>query len=280
MATYNDVKELFYELVGDSASSPYIFSDSDISRFAHEALRDMAQRSGFFEGRSVIDLVADQAEYSFSAPGTEKIFRVTYDLKRINPITKRRLRRYDARWREKSGRPVVYYLDELNDQIGFYKKPDSGSVTTYRSTSSATGWITDDDGATRPASGGGMLIDIAGVSPLVDGGGDPLLVDTNYVEIFATYQAANMSGTYQIIMPGWAWNGVLYGAVSRAFEADTKMHNMTTAGYYNMLYEHVVDRLQIRTNGKLPRTWVMEGFGPTKRGFGAVTRLPQHIEES
>ena len=278
MASYNDLEGLFYELVGDNESSPYVFFGADISRFAHEALRDMAQRAGFFEGRSIIDLVADQGEYPFSATGTEKIFRVTYDQKRISPITQRRLRRYDARWREKSGRPVAYYLDGLNDQIGFYKKPDSG--TTYRSTDSTVGWMVDDDGATRPASGGGILVDRSGASPLVDGGGDPLRLLADYIEIFATYQAASMSGNYQIILPSWAWNGVLYGALSRAFEADTKMQNLDAAGYYNMLYEHVVERLQIRTSGKLPRTWVMEGYSPTKRGFGAVTRLPQHIEES
>lgn len=272
------IKDIAYTLVGDTEAAGAYFPLASMREWANQAVRDMAQRSGCLQWRQPIVVTAGTAEYALPADCAQ-VFRVTYDGEVIWPVSQRRLRAYDARWRERTGTPYLYYLDELNAKIGLYPNPSTG--TTYESVSGPTAGMIVDTGAGTTVEGPsvGVILDIADGSPI-----EPLVgaiydvISGNSLEVFYYARPAAVNdGAIQI--PGWAHPGIVYGMVSRAFAADTPRRNLGAAAIYRNLYEDVVRRLTARSNGKLHKVWHMEGYAPTRR-LGMTPRLPQHIEES
>ncbi len=62
------------------------------------------------------------------------------------------------------------------------------------------------------------------------------------------------SGTALVMLPTWAVPGLLWGMLSMAYYAETRVQNLGAAAVFRRLYDDVLDRLRGRSYAKLPKT--------------------------
>ena len=283
---WTELKALFYEVTGDDAVDPEWFAETTILAWANEAIRDFVRDSRCLESRAAMMVTADTHTYDFP-DDCESIFRVTYDGERIGYITKQRLRNYDERWREKSGTPRFYILNELNEQLELYENPSvSTTVETFSYTGSARyGAIVDASGSARPSGTPyGVVVDATDATPPgIDVPGavvDAIKMGSGgyALEIFYHARPAGATRDTSINIPHWAKHGILWGMLARAYSADTLVQSKEAASAYWHLYNHLKRRLRVQSMNKIDRVWVM-GSSKSQGKRTIVSRLPEHIPE-
>lgn len=273
---YSELRTVFYDILGgESGISTYVSNDVADS-FAMQAVRRMAQETGCLEKRNIQAVTAGTSEYSLPSDCVN-IKRVSFDDEKLLPVMKSQLRAINARWRDHSGTPRYYYLDEQTDTIGLYENPSSGS-TAVSMTGPVGGVIVDitglDGGVTGPT--GGVLVDIAeepGTGPV--GGAYVEVIDGNGLEI--VYEA-EPTGLEPIPLPAWAHSGVLYFMLWKTLSSATLLENQKQAAFWRSMYEMILDRLRLRARGKINRRWVTRRYGDEKLG-PQFPVMPEHIPE-
>lgn len=134
MATsWQDVKDLVRELIGDDESDQVFFSAAQILAWGQQCLEDMARRTHYVDIQTTGVTVADTQTYT-AGDKAFQVYRVEVDNRSIDPIRTDQLRYGDDKWRNQTGRPDVYFLDELDltaatPLVGMFPVP-SGVYTT------------------------------------------------------------------------------------------------------------------------------------------------------
>ena len=284
---WGDIKTAFQNITGENPANSSYFPESRILAWANQSLRDLARETNYLEKRDILHVVAGTQEYDLPT-NVDEIFRVTYDWERIRPITQIKLRAYNQRWRERSGKPRMYYLDQINQKIGLYERPD---VTTSYQT------LVDDTGTPLTAGSDGVygfiidsanapsgrdatiLIDRSSVQPIF--GFDGALLNEivgDGLEIFYSAIPEEITTNVQDIpeIPRWASPAILYGILIEAYSAETPLQDFDTVAAYSVLYRHIKNRLKVRSFARLPRAWAIR-CAHEKPSWNMVPRLPQHI---
>jgi len=109
--TWAEAKAILYLLGGDDSASPYFLDEDDVEGWFNDAQRLMVNSARPIDKINNTVGVASQGEYTLPAD-LLKLWRVTYDKKRIGPVSRGKLRRYDANYEAHEGVPNSYYLDE------------------------------------------------------------------------------------------------------------------------------------------------------------------------
>ncbi len=89
-------------------------------------------------------------------------------------------------------------------------------------------------------------------------------------------QVSDSADTDSLQVPQWAIYGVLWYMLSEAFLADTRRQSLDASGFYRMLYDDTLERLQDRANSRLNKRWVVAGEGH-KFDKGFWSNLPDTI---
>lgn len=140
METAGDIKTAFYPLIGDADGVNRFVTQSQAQNFMVRAVRDMAVDSRCFDTVVEYTWQADDSTHSFglSSAGTRYMsaWRVEVDDEKVLATTRNRLREHDRDWQQRTGKPYLYYLDEMTATSGLY------SVGLYptASTNISTRW--------------------------------------------------------------------------------------------------------------------------------------------
>lgn len=268
-----DLKTMFYEITGDSEAHPFWFTDDMLRGFANQALRDLVRGSQCLDWRQVIAIQSGTAIYDLP-DNCDQIWRVTFDNERIGATSQDYLYQVYERWQERSGLPALYATDELENQLILFPNPDVSSTT--ESSPSGNGLIVDTSAMT---GGVGLIVDARDGGPLPGVAG--LIVDIltgNGLEIFYYARPGDITADH-INLPAWARYGILWFALAKAYAANTQIKDKNRTAFYSALYEHIKQRLRIRSAGRLNREWAMRGFAQPEVS-SVLPRIPQHITES
>ena len=239
--TWQNVKDMFYNCVGDNENVQAFFTETQAVSWARQAMRVAAERTNFrdFKYESIIDTTSyPDGVYPADASGLAyRVWRVEYEGEYLRPINADQIRKYDRFWQDRtSATPTWYLLDEYQTQTSgllyfrFYEKPS-----------------VDDD--------------------------------TFRVYSYALPGEINDAAPTQMLnIPEWFAYAVLYGMLERAYEADTEMANAETSAFFGMMFDDAVMRLRIRSNSRLPSEW---SYNPieTDASLSIWNRLPENITE-
>ena len=270
---YSDIKTLFYTMIGESADTPVYVSGAMAASFATAGVKRLVEDSTCLETRVIKGVTAGTQEYDLP-DDCRRVMRVAYDDQKILPITHQDLRNHNPRWRDHSGTPRFYYLDEMNEKIGLYENP--GTSSTYAEVSGgADGFIVDMSGAD---GGDGFIFDIRDVPY---GGTDGFITDiiTGF-ELEIIYQADSPAGiTDDTAIPAWARGAILYYMLYMAYSQDTVIADQEKAVFWYGMFLRSLSRLRVRAASKLAHDWVRE-MTYTGQHDPVFRLMPEHIEES
>lgn len=127
--TWQNVKDLVYESLGDTEGAEAFFTQATILRHCNECLREAAERTEYFDLDHETTSVSGTAEYTVN-PGAFAVWRVEYDDEVCLPITSDELRRVDRFWSTRTGTPRFYLMDEIQDdadtvKVRLYETPNA-----------------------------------------------------------------------------------------------------------------------------------------------------------
>jgi len=254
---YSTVKALFYDIIGDSATSPkYIGNDLALS-YANMAIREITDHAKHLDRRQVILGVADQGEYNLPSD-VDAMYRATYNDEKLVPVTQTRLDLDDHGWRQYSGWPTAYYLDKLNAQIGLYQKP--ANATTVGAYSQEHGIVVD-DGNTTFTSEFGLIIDSteAGIANQ-EFGVEVGEITGKAIEVFFFARPDPItSDSDSLPLPSWAGYYVLWSMLSDAYLSDTVIQDFQASQAYNVMAGEIAMRLRSRSFTKTNKTYSVNG---------------------
>lgn len=213
LSTWQDVQDLFYGVVGDTAAAGTWFPEDTVESFANQCLVEMGEHCQICEKTVATTTVAGTAAYVFNTTGHETfgLVRVEVDDEKMLATNRKQLYRWNRLWQDASGSPKWYYRDGLNDfdEVGL----------------PVALWPT-------PGTSGVSLRAVLSVAPdAVD----------------------NDSPTDVVTIPLWAVPGLLWGMLSMAYQSETRLQNLKTAQVFRRMYADVLDRLRARSVGRLPR---------------------------
>lgn len=266
---YGEIKDLFYDLSGFRRSGPY-FSDANALMWANMAHRDLVSKSQCLERRQKIVVTAGTQTYDLP-DDCNVVRRASYDGYKIMPMTKLELQWHENGWDRDQGTPCWYFVDGLNEQIGLYEIPNSStsveassSGTGFKVSSTGTGFVIDtSDSGRLPPLTGFLIEEITGLD----------------LEVYFSCRPPDIAADADVpALPLWAHHGLVYGMLRHAWRAHTPQRDVAKSALFGALYARVANRLKIRTNGKLPKDWLLE-----MRGYGErpnISRLPDIIEVS
>lgn len=250
--TYAQIKALVYDILGDSSTSPRLFSSTMIDVFANMALNSMNEYR-VMEKRYPIYVVADTALYDLPTK-CRQVERVTYDGIVIYPLTTGFLNMHNDTWRELTGPPIAYWLE--NNQIGLYPKPtvagnlsviaDSEYGVLVTSADSEYGVVVDtstNDGLDFTQEEGVLLSELGSKNLEVFYWAAPEDVDVAAPEI-----------------PLWAHYGMIWGILSLCYAADTYDQDYAKSDAYRVLFDDVVRRVGIRASSVSPKVQTQKTF--------------------
>lgn len=131
--TWQNVKDLFYETIGDSENNGFFFDEATVTSFADEAIREASNRTRFSDAVAEQLSVAGDATINPTMGWFAQIWRVEYDGEKLIPITTDELRKRDRHWASRSGTPRFYMLDEYQTDsedtvIRLFETPDAEDV--------------------------------------------------------------------------------------------------------------------------------------------------------
>lgn len=131
----NSLEEKVLELIGESTSSPDVFTDDDegmaqIRESISDAIQEIVMLTGGFKRQYFLPLREGQGFYRFRLAHGDvgwitDVWSVTQQ-RRLEQSDLIRLSNYDPRWMVSSGNPEAY-LPAGQDIIGFYPKPSGSS---------------------------------------------------------------------------------------------------------------------------------------------------------
>jgi len=271
--TWGYLKTLFYDMVADDEGSPAYWTGDMVLQYAQHAVRELVEDTNCLEKREAMEVTASQHEYDYPSDAMQ-LWRVTFDRGRLRPITKQRLRMNDEEWEGRTGTPKFYYLDEDTRKIGLYEAPAEDS-TAEEGGGGGYGVIVGYDD-----SGEGVIVDITDATPIGDAGVVVGVLSDNFLEVFYWAEPPDLDDLEDVPVPQWAASGILYGMLADAMAADTMQGpKPKEAAFWRMMFDYVKQRLQIRSNDKVPISWVMNEAGDGARSIEVLNRLPDHIPE-
>jgi len=86
---------------------------------------------------------------------------------------------------------------------------------------------------------------------------------------------ADRADTEALEIPKWAAHLVVFGVLSKCYDVDTPVRSAGLSGFYGALFDQLVDRLRVRADGRLPKTWVTGS--PSHRALSLREIFPQNI---
>jgi hypothetical protein len=237
--TWQNIKDLFYETVGDTEAAQAFFSEADVVAWANNALREASDKTDYsdlYESRDTdLDTLVGYPTYTMASINARRIWRVEYDGEALERTTAEKIRSCDRFWESRAGTPRFYLLDEYQTDA------DSISIRLYESAST--------DGVTIGVYAYGASDSINDAAP-----------------------------TQRINLPEWFAYSLLLGMLSVAYEADTEMQSYEKAQLYGRMWDDALHRLRIRSFGRLNKRWVV-GKRRKNPSLNIRNRLPETIPE-
>lgn len=118
--TWANLKTVFYGVVGDTEGENTFFSTAQVVGWAQECLREVGERTHFYDWEYENAGAADDPYVSFSA-SLYAVWRVEVDGEAVRPITGDKLRHGDRFWESRSGVARWYLLDEYQTDLDSFK---------------------------------------------------------------------------------------------------------------------------------------------------------------
>ena len=128
--TWQNIKDFFYETVGDTEAAQAFFVEDDVTAWANEALREAVERTEFADYHEDQVSAAATALVTLGSPSAIGLWRVEYDGEKLEPVTLDSIRRINRFWADYSATPVAYMLDEqamTSDLLAFRLYPVPGA---------------------------------------------------------------------------------------------------------------------------------------------------------
>ena len=136
-------------------STPESYTTAEIDRLLNDSYREIARDTGALEIELDIEGVQGVGEYDLP-DNIGRIRRVEWDAQRILPASSHELDRHDMTWNTRTGTPMAYKVDDLNDQIRIYPIPASEDRVIFED---EYGIVTDFEGADTYTYDDNMLAD-------------------------------------------------------------------------------------------------------------------------
>jgi len=276
--TYENIRDMFYSMLGDDASNPTWFSHDQAAIFANKAIRAINQNNKIVRKKAVILPEAGVQEYDLPADCRE-VYRVTYDGTRIDPVTKSRLDADDVYWRSHTGTPFVYYLDRSNNKIGLYPVPSAGvSLASF----------TSEYGVAVPTSGTadseyGFLVDPSFAEPLditAEYGLYGPAISGNALEVFYWAQPEAVAIENTMDIPSWAVHYVLYSMLADAYSVGMPEPDYDVAQVYAAMAMDQMDRVRRRSSVVVNKVWKRQSGRYDRRKYDIRRRYPRLITDA
>lgn len=214
LSTYQDILDAFYAIVGDTQAGEVWFSTDNVDSYANQCLSEIAEHCDVIEQSIATTTTAGTALYVFNA-----LFDNSYALKRVEVDYQKVLA---------TSRKELYGWNRMwQAQTGPAKWYYTDGLTDFDETGIPVAlWPT-------PSASGVSLRAILSVAPS---------------------RVSAASGATAVRLPTWAVPGLLWGMLSMAYYAETRVQNLGAAAVYRRMYDDVLDRLRGRSYAKLPRT--------------------------
>jgi hypothetical protein len=174
---------------------------------------------------------------TYAAEEGYRINRIEYDDVVLFPITRDDMRHMDRDWATRTGLPKYFYLDEQSNA--------AAADWPYFSV-----WYTPSANLTN---------------------------GFRYYYDAVPTAVSNSSPSAEMEIPEWACGAVLFYMLSEAYEAETNLQNFETAAMYRMMYRDIRDRLEARSNDRLPKKW--KAGAPHSPTLRVLNRLPDRVPE-
>jgi hypothetical protein len=128
--TWANLKTQFYGTIGDVEGTNTFFSIAQVAQWANDRLREVGERTHFYD--YVVSGSGDSgvAEINFSSSNVFGLWRVEIDEEAVKPITADKLRHGDKFWESRTGTPRWYLQDEYQTNLDsitlrLYEIPDA-----------------------------------------------------------------------------------------------------------------------------------------------------------
>ena len=118
--TWANLKTVFYGVVGDTEGENTFFSTAQVVGWAQECLREVGERTHFYDLKYENAGAASDPMVLFGA-ANYGIWRVEVDDEAMRPITGDKLRHGDRFWESRTGTPHWYLLDEYQTDLDEYR---------------------------------------------------------------------------------------------------------------------------------------------------------------
>ena len=109
--TWANIKDLFYEFVGDREGVHQFFTAAQLQGWLHESMREVAERTHFKDVEAT-QTATENLPTSNVPTYMYEVWRVEVDDEYVRPITAYEIRKQDRFWQERTGKIYWYLLDE------------------------------------------------------------------------------------------------------------------------------------------------------------------------
>lgn len=247
---FSVVRDLFYALTGDSASSPVYFPAATVLAYGTTAIARACAMTDCAEGRYDLFVTASVGEYALPSD-CRRVYRATFGGDRLYPTLKYKLRMLMDNWDQLSGTPSHYYLDGLNQHFGLWKMPSTSTETVGIAASIEDGSVVaSDDAGDTFSQEDGVIVDTSDSGDTFtqeDGEVVQALVAGGSEIFYVAEPAALVDANSDISLPEWSGPYVLYSMLSQAYGADTQLMNGRLSEFWGMAADSVLMRLKHRT---------------------------------
>lgn len=197
-----------------TSDTEVLFSTDTVDSYANQCLAEIAEHCDVIEKSVTTTTTNGEAVYVFNA-----LFDNTYTLKRLE---------VDYEKMTPTNRKQLYSWNRMWQAA-------TGPAKYYY-----TDGLSDFDDTGLPVA--------LWPTPSADG------VSIRAILSVAPGTVAASSGTAVVMLPTWAVPGLLWGMLSMAYYAETRVQNLGAAAVFRRMYDDVLDRLRGRSYAKLPKT--------------------------
>jgi hypothetical protein len=120
---------LAYMLVGDSPSAPAYVQASVIEDYIYEAVSRASRKCSLMTAEVSLELESS-TQTAVLPDGFIQLEAASWDGVHLEPTTRAGLRLMDEEWEHRIGAPSHFYLDEIQNKIGVWRRPDSQGLAT------------------------------------------------------------------------------------------------------------------------------------------------------
>lgn len=123
METYKDIKDFVFAALQDTEAGQFFFTSTQIQTWTNLALWEMAEHAQYLDKIETQNTADGTAAYYVGGNGTPPfgIWRMEIDDEAIQAISQDRLREFSRTWKDVSGQPHYYYLDDINYTPDYYQ---------------------------------------------------------------------------------------------------------------------------------------------------------------